>query len=187
MEAQVVSAADVVSAAPATGSTAPAGAKPPVPSENRGNTSAGFAFVGANLAIEQDVTQLLTNTALGTSPKTIAIVVYALAAAVLAGGVVLRRRAQMDTESLRKKKRLKSLRRQLTSAEHVPPRESADRIAKTLRELVAQYDVGRRAEADDAIAQCENIIYSTGQDGGHRLHALMQQALALVDDAAGES
>ena len=140
-----------------------------------------------NLAIEQDVTQLLTNTALGTSPKTIAIVVYALAAAVLAGGVVLHRRAQMDTESLRKKKRLKSLRRQLTSAEHVPPRESADRIAKTLRELVAQYDVARRAEADDAIAQCENIIYSTGQDGGHRLHALMQQALALVDDAAEES
>ena len=99
MEAQVVSAADVVSAAPATGSTAPAGAKPPVPSESRGNTSAGFAFVGANLAIEQDVTQLLTNTALGTSPKTIAIVVYALAAAVLVGGVVLRRRANGHGES----------------------------------------------------------------------------------------
>jgi hypothetical protein len=186
MESQVVSAADVVSAAPATGSTATSGTQPASQSENRANTSAGFAFVGANLAIEQDVTRLLTNTALGTSPKTIAIVVYALAAAVLVGGVVLRRRAQMDTESHRKKKRLKSLRKQVTSAAHLPPREGSDRIAKTLRELVAHYDVGRRADADDAIAQCENIIYSTGQDDGHRLHALMQQALALVDDTAGE-
>jgi len=184
-EAQVVSAADVVSAAPTAASTTPSDAKLPGTAGSDG-TSAGFTFVGANLAIEQDVGRLLTNTALAASPRTIAIVVYALAGVVLVGGVVLRRRAQMDTESLRKKKRLKALRKQIASAEHLPARESADAIAKTLRELVAQYPVRHRAEADGVISQCENIIYATDHGDSQRVRELAREAQVLIDDAAGE-
>jgi hypothetical protein len=187
MEAQVVSAADVVSAAPATAPGASSGEKSPASTGSSEKASAGFALVGANLAIEQDVSRLLTNTALGASPQTVAIALYALAAAVLIGGVVMRRRAQMDTAVLRKKKRLRSLRKQLASAAQRPPRDGADLIAKTLRELVAQHDIRRRADADRVISQCDDIIYATGSGDSQRVQSLLQQAQALIDDAVGEA
>ena len=88
MEAQVVSAADVVSASPDEKSGTAAGVAPlPGTAERSGAPAAGMAFVGANVAIERNAARLLENASLGTSPTAIAIGVYALAAAVLLGGL----------------------------------------------------------------------------------------------------
>jgi hypothetical protein len=189
MEAQVVSAVDVVSALRGNGNgngteSAVGVASSAGTAGGSGVGTAGFVFVGANLAIERDAARLLEQTSLGTSPKTIAILVYALAAAVLMGGMALRRRAQMDTESLRKRKQRKAVRKHVASAAQLPPREAADRVARSMRELVAHDHLARRGEAEAVIARCEHIIFSTGQSDTHDMQELVRQALALVDEAA---
>ncbi len=186
-EAHVVSAANVVSAAPAGSPGVPPGSTAANSAESASDSSAALAFVGANLAIERDVGRLLTDTASRISPRAAAVVVYLLSALVLVGGVVLRRRAQADTESLRKKKRLKALRRQLGSVPHHTPRDSAELIARTLRELVAQHHLRRRADAERVIAVCETIIYATDQADVSRIAELAQQARTLIEDATEES
>ena len=186
----MVSASDVVSAASGNGNgTEPAAgvAASSATTGSPGEATPGFAFVGANLAIERDAARLLQNTSLGTSPKTMAILVYALAVAVLLAGVAVRRRAQRDTAQLRKRKQLKTVRKYVASAVQLPPREAADRIARSMRELVARDHLVRRGEVEAVIARCEHIIFSTGPSDTHDLHELVRQSLALVDEAAGES
>mgnify|MGYP000853439172 FL=1 len=186
METQVVSAADVVSAAPAGSSGQAAGASANGSAPSGSESPSNLTFVGANLAIEQDAALLLANAASRASPRAVAIGLYALAALVLVGGVVARLRAEVDTQSLQRKKRLKALGRQLASAASLPPRDAADAIARALRELVAGQAIRRRAAADSIIAQCENIVYATGPGDMERVRQLAQQARELVDEAAEE-
>jgi len=187
MEAQVVSAANVVAAAPASGS-ASAGGDAAASGPGGGSGSAGgITFVGANLAIEQDLTRLVSNAGAGASPEWIAAVLYALAAVVLVGGAVARRRAQIDTTRVQRKKRLKALRTQIAAAERLPGNEGLATMVQSLHELVAHFELRRRAEADALIAQCEDIIYATRPGEGHPPHVLTERALALVDEAIENS
>ena len=188
MEAQVVSAADVVSASPGNNANgAASAASASGTTERSGAAAPGLAFVGANLAIERNAARLLENANLGTSPKTITMILYGLATLVLLGGAAVRRRTQMDTESLRKRKQLKAARKHLVSAAQLPPRDAANRIARSMRELVAQYHLSRRSEAEAIIVRCEHIIFSTGPSDTQDLQELVQHSLALIDEAAGES
>ena len=56
-----------------------------------------------------------------------------------------------------------------------------------MRELVAQYHLSRRSEAEAIIARCEHIIFSTGPSDTQDLQELVRHSLALIDEAAGES
>ncbi|MHB8954336.1 MAG: BatD family protein [Pirellulaceae bacterium] len=188
MEAHMVSAADVVSGSPGNNSTGTGtGSASGGSTAGGGAAATGPAFVGANLAIERDVPRLLKNMSTGPSSERITILLYTLSGVVLLGGIALRHRAQMDTESLRKRKRLKTVRKHLVAAGQRPPRDAADQVARSLRELVAHDNISRRGTAESIIAQCEHIIFSTGQNNTHDMQELVRQSLALVDEAAGKS
>lgn len=183
MEAQVVTAADVVAAAPT--------ASPVAAADDGGNgmrrtenPSTVPTFVGANLAIERDVTRLLDTSALATSPRTIVAILYALSAAAILVGVALRRRAQVDIESAGKRRRLKALRKRVAGAAHRPQREAADQVARAMRELIAQHAIRPREVAEGIIARSERIVFATGNEGDTDIADLVRQAIALMDEAA---
>ncbi|MCU0961632.1 MAG: BatD family protein [Pirellulaceae bacterium] len=184
MAAQVISAADVVSAQPArVPDTAGNGA----PEARESGPEPGGTFVGANLAIERDVARLLASADGGASRHALAGAVYGAAIAVVLVSVVLRRRAQRDPRQVQRRHRLRAARKQIAGTARQRPREAAAAIARCLRELLAQGDLAHRDEADMIIAQCDSISYATTEDELSPRSDLVGRALTLVDQAARPS
>ena len=185
METQVISAKDVVTAHPGLRSAENDGGMPT--SLAAGGTTAtppGLSFVGANLAIERDLARLSRNHTLGTSPRTIAVTVYSAAVLIVAGGLFVRRRSRMDSVAVQRKKRLRSLRRRIESAKNLPPREAAQQVAQTLRELVATFEPHERAEIDRLIAICDTTIYAIDDSGSADLVNIIERSATVLDDVA---
>ena len=184
MEAHVVSAADVVSAVPAKTQAAATSEKEDTANRQAESSVAGQSFVGANLAIERDVARLLATNALSTSPRTVAAILYALSAAVIIVGVAVRLRARVDAESVRKRKRLKSLRKLVAGAAQLPSREAADQIARAMREVIAQHGIRQRDMAEAIIARSESIVFATASHADPGVNELVSQSIAVIDEAA---
>ena len=118
MENQVVSAADVV-AAPSTAESAPQHSDSPT----QGGTGTGTtrrSFVGANLAIERNVSALLADASSSASPRTVSIAIYLIAIAVFLGGIGIRRRAQRDPKVAQRKRSLQAISKNIDAARHAP-------------------------------------------------------------------
>lgn len=182
MENHVVSAADVIAVPNAAGSAAQRSDSP-----TQGGTGAGTtrrSFVGANLAIEQNVSALLADASSSASPRTVSIAIYLLAIAVFLGSVGIRRRAQRDPEVARRKRSLHAISKNIDTARLAPPRQAAEQLAASLRQLIAEIAPANRAEVEPMIAECENAIYALDDQGLPDLSATIERAGRLVSEIA---
>ncbi len=178
-ETQVISASDVVSSA--------AKNQPSSEADNRSSNPASsnaaaleMTFVGANLAIQRDPAQLLASSTVAATPRTIAVLCYALAGIALVGGVVARRRTMMDKAIVRRRKHLQAIRQQIETADGKPPHDAAAQIARALRDLIAELDPPDHAAVDRLIARCDNIIYATGTLNDTHWSDIVAQARKVV-------
>lgn len=183
LEAQVVSASDVVSAAPQptdrSASAVPAGEGD---NETRADSNLG-SFVNANLAIVRDPTVLLASTPLWATPRTFSFVLYGAAVAVLIAGAAVRRAGQVEPSVVQRRQRLKVLHSDVSKAVQMPPREAADQVARALREVIAQYHLPHRDLAESLVAQSERVIFSTTPSERTNIDELIRQALEQIDEA----
>ncbi len=185
METQVISAADVVSAAPnGSGKSGNSGNTAAANTPDPAAPSAGMSFVGANLAIVRDPARLLVSGVSATAPQTIAAGCYILAALALIGGVVARRRSMVDHDIVRKKRLLQTIRHQVESAGNQGAHDAAAQVARALRDLNAAFELRDPAAVDDLIARCDNIIYATGQREHVPLSEIVSQAKRIVQQTA---
>ena len=178
MENQVVSAADVVAAKPRDARAADR----PTPGENNSAATTPRSFVGADLAIESDPSKLRADVTTGASPRSIATIVYLVAAGVVLGGVILRRRARRDSDLARQRRQRKSLARQMDAARRLPPRPAAEQLATALRRLIADLAPSSRAEIEQMIAVCENAIYARDDTPPVDLTSVIDRAEQLIRD-----
>lgn len=183
LEAQVVSAADVVSAAPqAPDRSATVAANGTNDQGNPGDANLG-SFVNANLAIVRDPLVLSASTPLWATPRTMSFVLYGAAVIAILVGVVVRRAGQVETSEVQRRQRLKVLHSDVSKAVQLPPREAADLVARALREVIAQYYLPHRDTAESLVAQSERVIFSTAPSERTDIDALIRQALGQIDEA----
>lgn len=183
LEAQVVSAADVVSATPQ--------------SADRSATNSGLgggnaanpagspleSFVNANLAIVRDPTVLLTSRPVWASPRTLSFVLYGAAVVAILVGVAVRRAGQVEPSEVQRRQRLKVLHSDVSKAVQLPPREAADLVARALREVIAQYHLPHRDLAESLVAHSERVIFSTSPSERTDIDELIRQALRQIEEA----
>lgn len=182
MEAQLVSAADVVSSAPRPGQNGSQDADAATGNAVTG-TSPGLTLVGANLAIVQDPSRLLAQNRSATV-LWITTACYALALSLIAVSVAWRWSTGRDTAWATRRKRLKELLYRLDATQHVPPKEAAQEIARVLRDLLADYSVSDRRAVEQLIGRCDNIIYATSFASGSELPELTSAAKNFVQEAS---
>ncbi len=178
MENQVISAADVVSAKSGDARAADR----PTHDDNNSAATTPRSFVGANLAIESDPSKLLADVTTGASPRSVAMIIYLVAAGVVLGGVILRRRARRDSDLARRKKQRKSLARQIAAARRRPARSAAEQLATALRQLIAELAPSTRGEIEQMIAECENAIYARDDTLPVDLTPVIDRAEQLIRD-----
>jgi len=183
LEAQVVSAADVVSATPQTMNRSAAGTLEGTTDGPNQSGSANGAFVSANLAIVRDPVRLLAATPLWASPRMVSFILYGASVVALIIGIVLRRAGQVEPIVVQRRQRLKVLHGDVSKAVDLPPREAADLVARALREVIAQYHLPRRDMAESLVAQSERVIFSTGPSERTNIDDLLRQALQQIDEA----
>jgi microcystin-dependent protein len=182
-EAQVVSAADVVSAVPQAAIRSAATAFEGSSEGTGPGGSATEAFVSANLAIVRDPVRLLAATPVWASPRTLSWILYGAAVAAFGIGLVLRRAGQVEPILVQRRQRLKVLHSDVSKAGQLPPREAADLAARALREVIAQYHLPHRDAAEALVAQSERVIFSTGPIERPNVDDLIRQALQHIDEA----
>lgn len=183
MEAQVVSAADVVSAVLRSANGNDSSAASGNSGDSRHSNTPIGAMVSANLAIERDAARLLTTTPHWASPRTISIALYVASALAILVGIIRRRAGQVEPIVVQRRQRLKVLHGDVAKAVDLPPREAADLIARALREVIAQYHLPHRDAAESIIAQSERVIFSTGPNERTGIDELIRQALQQIDEA----
>ena len=177
METQVVSANDVITA---QSNTAAAGEDGGDGQSQDSASEATGSFVGANLAITTDPMQLLTSSSVWHLSRLLTISCYSLAVLLIVGSVVLRKRQNRDQAEISRKKRLRQLTHQLQRAGQLPTKEAAERVARLLRELLAEFEVKNRSEIDALIARCDNMIYATGDAAAADAAELADKAVELA-------
>ena len=177
METQVVSANDVITA---QSNTAAAGEDGGDGQTQDSASEATGSFVGANLAITTDPMQLLTSSSVWHLSRLLTISCYSLAVLLIVGSVVLRKRQNRDQAEISRKKRLRQLTQQLQRAGQLPTKEAAERVARLLRELLAEFEVKNRSEIDALIARCDNMIYATGDAAAADAAELADKAVELA-------
>lgn len=182
MDARKVSAADVVSSVPLAADD-PDGRSPGNGESDAENDVSQARSVGANLAITRDPVRLLANGDYATRWRTIVAACYALAVTLVLGSILLRQHAARDQDAILRKKRLRALQSQIEKAARLPVKESADEIAKALRELLPDAQLSNRTAIDQLIAQCDNISYTTGQLADVDAAQIAAEALQFVRDA----
>jgi hypothetical protein len=180
MPAQVVSASDVVSSAALTRSN---DAEGPAGDITSNGTTPVKSLVpqGANLAIEQDISRLLSErrSLLGV-PVTIGS--YIVGIAMLVTAVFVRRRGEIDPAEVRRKQDFSKWRRQIVDAGQRSGKESAESIASALRQYLPSVRTPTdRARLNELIGECDNLVYAP-TDTGESKADLVARALRIVDD-----
>jgi len=186
--AQVVSAADVISAAPGAPPAAvtPAAPDQEVPAE--GTEGAGphglaasragalaFNLTGADLAIATDIDLLMRPRGSWATGPSARIGAYGLGLAALLGAWLARRRAQADPEERERAKALRAQCDALAAARTVGEASGA------LRRMVATSAARPPPELDAFLAACDAYAFAPG-GATHRLdEAMRARALALAD------
>ncbi|MEM8735941.1 MAG: hypothetical protein AAGG44_17060, partial [Planctomycetota bacterium] len=180
MKAEVVSAADVV-ASPASASTAvTASANDSAtrrPDDGK-DAASSLNFVGANLAIEKNVSTLLASSGVLYGRWT-APTVYSIGALILVSGLLMRRLGEQSPEGNQRARQLRGFKQEVQQAAKLPSKDSAERAAQALRGLIAHEAVDRK-EAEKLIAECESYRFAPGSIDETALGELLNRASTLV-------
>jgi hypothetical protein len=185
--AQVVAAADVVSATRATEGdeggaetrTANAADLPRPP-----GARSAFALEGADLSIERDVSVLRGSR---RPVWQLSAAVYGSSLALLAGAVFFRRRADIDPVILRRREALASARKRVAAAKTLSGSEGLAELAGGLREALAAIPNARSEETESFLQQCEDALYAPGGitgDADPALHARAESLLETIEEGA---
>ncbi len=183
LEAQVVSAADVVSAAPQPANRSMATASAGGEAGASPTDASHGSFVSANLAIVRDPALLLATASLWASPRTLSFTLYGAAVVALVIGIMMRRAGQVEPSMVQRRQRLKVLHGDVSNAVQLPPREAADLVARALREVIAQYHLPHRDVAESLVARSERVIFSTASSEQTNIDELIRSALQQIDEA----
>lgn len=186
--AQVVSAGDVVSAAPrpapedntATGSSDEPEADAAMP-ELGGSSARTFSLSGADLAIETDPGRLLRGDGwLPTSPMA-QIAAYLLGLLAVGLAVLARRRAASDPAELALINTLRGERLNIANAKTVTDASAA------LRRMIAASGASTSPELDAFLATCDDRAYAPGGATRPIEEAMRAEALVLADKLSEET
>lgn len=173
-EAQMVSAADVVTTTP------PRQTKEARSSGSPTSPVKTLNFVGANLAIERNTSRLLATNGLLSNPWAL-FGVYAAGVLSVSSAVWIRKRKAEDPAAKARKNQLKSIRKRITAARSLEPRDGVAQIASALRTLVAEKAGSDRRDAEQVIAECESLLYSSEPVEKQQLDRLVTCALSAAD------
>ncbi|MFN3189284.1 MAG: hypothetical protein ACE361_02085 [Aureliella sp.] len=185
MKAEVVSAADVVSSPASTASASQTPASEVAASRSGSSVTTGASglnFVGANLAIEKNVGQLLSTGGV-LYGHWAAPAVYAIGALFLVSGFLVRRLGEKSPEVSRRSIQLKSFTNEVLQAARSPSKEAAERSAQALRGLITIDGVDRN-EAEKLIAECESFRFAPGSIDEASVAELLGRARTLVKQGA---
>jgi len=188
--AEVVSAGDVVSAAPETNATEtrqrsePDG-KTAQPAANAPNV---FTLTGADLSIETDLARLDNGNSSLLAAPVLRLWCYAAGILALLAGVLVRRRGEIDPEVTRLRKALDRERAQIAAAKDVGA------IAAALRRMTALRPpppLQRRpaepasqpatAEIDTLLGRLDELVFAPGGTTSAATEDLRERALAIAD------
>ncbi|MBW1883574.1 MAG: BatD family protein [Deltaproteobacteria bacterium] len=159
--AQVISAADVVSAIPHDGANTALS----VPSRADGSEAAApdierrgsFALTGADLSLEDDPAILLARTA-NSSVRLAAAYGGSVLALLLA--IALRRHGERDPAALARRETFDGQHKRITQALPQSRALAMAEIAAALREIIAAAPDLRSPEVDACIQRCDAVIYA---------------------------
>jgi hypothetical protein len=189
MEAKLVTADDVVTSTPPPSVRDTVGPDQGEPTGQDASASPSATFVkptftlsGADLAIEERPTVLLSGAEghLSGTPLLVMLYVGGLLAIVMA--VFDRRRCDRDPEIVRRRKTLRKLRNKIDRARGRPKGEAAQDIAGALREMVAEVPDVPRDQVQAVLAQCETMIYAPGAAGTEAIDpALVELAASAAE------
>ena len=183
--AQVISADDVVSLAPAehppaTSGDGDGGGDEPETPELRGS----FSLTGADLSIEQDRAKLLRRS---HARPVLQIAAYGGSVAVLLAAFWARRRREIDPRLRERRDVFRQQRRRIAAADSKPRREALAEIAAALREIVACAPELRSEELDRFVRECDVVIYAPDSGATTGLEPeLAERAHRLLDTMARE-
>jgi hypothetical protein len=181
LEAQVVSANEVVSARSSEPSSGPSTNQ----ESQAANTTTSLNFMGANLAIEKELPLLLSSSVTRSGEQWMLAATYVLGFASILVALVIRRRGQASPVQTQQKVLLKQARKQIGESSSLPLRESARHIADGLRRLIAAFPDGDRKQADGVIAECESLIYALDDRGtAQAKDELVRRALSAAEQLA---
>ncbi len=182
--AQIVSAADVVSSSSVKSISPNSSEGTSTPkATNQPPTVSALNFVGANLAIEKNLPNLVV------APSSLAIhdwwtpTLYLLGIALMALGLIAQRYRARSPRQTQRQSVIKQTRSRVQRAERQPPRDATNSIASALRQLVAAYPDGDRTAVDAIIAECEQLGFAPAHHDDSSLKSdLVARALAAIDN-----
>lgn len=181
-EAQMIDAADVVSAAPAQVPEAPEASS----TARVANAASAVSLLGANLAIERNTAKLLSGAGIWWAQPWFQWTAYGIGLVAIAFGLITRRRLDQNPVEIASKRSRHEARRRLQDSGKLPPRQAAEQVARALRETLATVGepvpAGFRTEMEKLISECESHVYAPeGADLGQAATSLRDRGLALVD------
>ena len=183
MDTQIVSSQDVVSAQKA----APNDPTPPGQGDVLSHDVVSD-WDGANLAIETDPIRLLaTGSRVGLEAYAPASV-YGLA--VVFGFLFLVRgeRSKAKVAVSRNRAALAGMKKSLSDASSLEPKEALTLIAETLRSFVKEFEPVDRAGVEKVISECDDWIYSPSEVGSSaEVRSLIEQGLVAIDSSANKA
>jgi hypothetical protein len=185
-EAQIVSAADVVTAPSANPSSGSEVASTPGPSTPPG-LSTSLKIHAANLAIEEHLPSLVVSPGRLTHLSWLPPALYLSGIALAGLGLLVKRYRHRSPREGQRSTSLKQARISLRQAENQSLRQASDTIAAALRRLIAAWPDGQRQAADETIAECERLGYSPAQQDDAQVKAkLLAQAMQAIDNYPGK-
>jgi hypothetical protein len=185
-EAQIVSAADVVTAPSATSSSGSEVTSSPTPSTPT-DLSTSLKIHAANLAIEENLPSLVVSRRSLTHQSWLPAALYLSGVALVVLGLLVQRYRQRSPRESQRSTTLKQARLSLRQAETQSLRQASETIAAALRRLIAAWPDGQRQAADETIAECERLGYSPAQQDDAQVKAkLLAQAMQAIDNYPGK-
>ncbi len=183
MEAQVISATDVIASQPATPKSPSTARERPVASGPE------LTLANANLAIERNTSILLARVGNQGALHWIAWSAYGLGGMAVVLAFLARASQNRDVQSLTFKKNVREVRKRIAQAEQLPLREAATQVAAALRELLpaaSERDESVRRHIEEIIAECEGHEYApTGADSAGQVSQLCQRASETIQHLTG--
>lgn len=179
LDAQIVSAGNVVSAARNGGNSADDD------SSDRSLENLALGQAAANFAIATNPQELLGSSQGMRASHNFATVMYVLSFVVVALTLAVRKLGQRDRAELENKNRKRLLTAQLKSAESANAAEACKQIAAAMRELASRGDPAARDTYEAIVADCERIAYAPDpQSHLAEVQGLLRQAQQIVGEAS---
>lgn len=175
LEAQVVSAADVVAAS--TTKQQPSDVQSEAPKRS---SASELSFLGANLAIETDASRLLPGPSWFSSTW-MRWLLYASGALAILVGLAARVAANRDPSAVQQSSRWQEIRNDIREARRLAdqgddPKSSLETVASAIRGVLPELSASQRSELESVLSDCENQLFAPQGTSAERARQLCDRA-----------